>query len=322
MLYMSTPNPTKTCWIQFPLHMRHSEADMLVTLAMNSETGTTNVVLAMCFTQNRSSASSSTSQSALQPGGSKPAILMVSLQKVDWLDSGYSQLYSGLRKNAIVSEILTVRAAKRAMASSKPSAILVTDSTISKPAYSDFLKELVAYTRAGGRVILGAQFSSYFQPDQGPRFFSQWGMPTWDIGSYHHTVFALNPAGIPPPLDPATLFPEYSIKAVLIRGAPRDAAVYLPSPSSRVQSNVFPNVKVTGAQLEESPALWARVGDGFLGYIGDVNGEQASIRLMIEMCGVKIKSETLGRGSIWRASASRQTGRWRLIWRHIRKSRF
>ena len=40
--------------------------------------------------------------------------------------------------------------------------------------------------------------------------------------------------------------------------------------------------------------MFARVGDGHLGYVGDVNGEQGTVRLLLEMCGVKIKPGDMG----------------------------
>ncbi|OCH91987.1 hypothetical protein OBBRIDRAFT_833801 [Obba rivulosa] len=257
---------------------------------VNSTEESISVILAMCFPKELPSFSSGV--------GPKPSVLILSLQKESWTDRNYAQLFNGLRKNATVTEVLSSSAAKRALASSSPSAVLVMDSAISKPAHKALLAQLVQYARTGGRVVIGAQFSNYLGLGDGRQFFSQWGLTSWDVGSYYRTTVALNPAGVPAPLDAKSLFPEYSMKALYIKGATPGDAVYLPTPSSHVESMVFANVRLTESEQEESPAVFTRVGDGYLGYVGDVNGEQPSIRLLIEMCGVKIKPGDLGSRTI------------------------
>ncbi|EMD35990.1 hypothetical protein CERSUDRAFT_156736 [Gelatoporia subvermispora B] len=248
----------------------------------------TRVILEMCFPKHLPSTSSG-------PETTSPSVLILSLNKESWTEESYAQLYRGLRKNATVSEVLSANAAKHALNNSSPSAVLVTDAAIHERKHRSLLAQVIQYARAGGRVVLGLNFSNHFTLGSGPQFFSQWGFPSWDVGSYHRSTFALNPAGVPTPLNSNALFSEYSMKTLHITGInTREDAVYLPTESSHVESMVFPNVQITGSGLEESPAVFARVGDGYLGYVGDVNGEQPSIRLLIEMCGVKVKAGDLG----------------------------
>ncbi|KAI0367860.1 hypothetical protein BV20DRAFT_529006 [Pilatotrama ljubarskyi] len=83
-------------------------------------------------------------------------------------------------------------------------------------------------------------------------------------------------------------------KALHIKNAPRECAVYVPTSDACIQSHVFAPTPITGSGAEESPAVFTRVGKGYLGYIGDVNAEQVSIRLTIEMLGVKVRPGVLG----------------------------
>lgn len=208
------------------------------------------------------------------------------------MNSSYSQLYRALRKNAVVHEVETIPAAmKHLFVYPSPLAVLVTDAAISQREYGPLVARLVAYARAGGRVVLGCQFSNHL--DSAQSFFQRWGLP-WDAGSYHRTTFALNPAGLPTPVASAALFPSYSMKALHIANVARAAAVYVPTDDSRIESRVFAPMQITGTQLEESPAVFVRVGAGYLGFVGDVNGEQGSLRLLIEMCGIKVKPGDLG----------------------------
>ncbi|CDO77835.1 hypothetical protein BN946_scf184714.g10 [Trametes cinnabarina] len=225
---------------------------------------------------------------------SKPRILILSLDKEPYTDDIYTQLYSALRKNASVTEVKTAKAATKALSSHpSPSAVLVSDAAITDAKRNALLTQLIQYARSGGRVILGMQLSNHFPLGTVGAFFRKWGLD-WDHGSYHRTTFVLNPAGIPSPLSPDALLPSYSMKALHLKNVPRECAVYLPAPDARVQSMVFGPTPITGNKAKESPAVFTRVGRGYLGYIGDVNGEQGSTRLTLEMCGVSISPGDMG----------------------------
>ncbi|PIL32503.1 transporter [Ganoderma sinense ZZ0214-1] len=287
---------------------------------MHGEPATTNLILAMCFWPG--------SRAPIPPGdgvpevfytglafveedapphpstsdatdlGPKRNILIVSLEKEDYTDEIYAQFYQALRKNATVTEVQQPRAAQAALsasasASPRPDAVILSDPALTNPKHKKLLASLVDYTRSGGTVVLALQFSNHLKPAQTRPFFARWGVP-WDRGSYFRTTTALNPAGIPAPLNSAALLPSVSAKAVHVKDAPRAHAVYLPTAASHVESRVFARDPITGEMAQESPAVCARVGEGYLGYVGDVNGEQGSTRLIFEMCGVKLKPGDLG----------------------------
>ncbi|KAI0367861.1 hypothetical protein BV20DRAFT_1023528 [Pilatotrama ljubarskyi] len=262
---------------------------------VNGEEHTTAVVVAMAFRPAaETSPAAETRANVAGNSASKPKILIISLEKESYTDSMYEQLYRALRKNASVTEALDVRAANRALSlASKPTAVLVSDAAITKSKHAALLKRLVEYARSGGRVVLAVQFSNHFPLGSVGPFFRTWGLQ-WDKGSYHRTTFGLNPAGVPTPLSADALFPRLSMKALHVKNAPRECAVYLPTPDSQLESLVWAPRPIAGAQAEESPAVFAPVGKGYLGYVGDVNGEQGSTRLVIEMLGVKIKPGDMG----------------------------
>ncbi|KAI1786102.1 hypothetical protein LXA43DRAFT_1185370 [Ganoderma leucocontextum] len=261
------------------------------------------VILAMCFypgSQAPIASGTGGPPISMDPGPTstdeclpRRNILILSLQKPEWTDDMYAQLYNALRINANVTEVQSSGAAFTALATPQPDVVLVSDGAITGPQHSRVLSKLVEYARAGGVVILGMHFSNFFPLSAGRSFFGQWGLP-WDLGSYHRTTFAVNPDGVPTPLDKHTLVPAFSMKALHIKGAAREHAVYLPTAESRLQSLVWAPQPITGELAQESPAVFARVGEGHLGYVGDANGEQGSTRIIIEMCGVKIQPGDLG----------------------------
>lgn len=72
------------------------------------------------------------------------------------------------------------------------------------------------------------------------------------------------------------------MKAVHVKDSAVEAKVYVPLEQSRVESRVFGPDPVDQSQ---SPAVWAKCGEGWLGFIGDVNNEKGSQKLLMAMLG-------------------------------------
>ena len=221
-------------------------------------------------------------------------VLFLSLHKDDWLDEVYSQLYRALARNAYLSEVCDpVDAAAALVSASLPNVVVVSDAALADKDHSAILEKLVEYTNNGGTLIFAMSFSSFFPMGRAREFFQRWGL-SWDAGDYHRTTVGLNPAGVPHPLSVTALFPSFSMKALHLKNVSPECSVYYPTPESRIESHVFPPDKIRPEQATQTPAAFAPVGRGFLGYIGDVNGEQGSTRLIIEMCGVRIRPGDMG----------------------------
>ncbi|TID27705.1 hypothetical protein E6O75_ATG00472 [Venturia nashicola] len=170
-------------------------------------------------------------------------------------------------------------AAKRWLANpeNKPIAILITDpGAVSNVAILDLVK---GYVQAGGIAVFMANFSSFINLDDMDKLWKHhWGLD-WKVGAYHRTEVHLNRAT--PSLSPNSLEPSYSQKAVFLEGVAPENALYLPSPQSRTQSLVFSPEPV---KQDQTPAAFIKRGDGWLGYLGDVNNEAGTQKVVMEIC--------------------------------------
>jgi hypothetical protein len=176
---------------------------------------------------------------------------------------------STLKTYTTKSSMLTLLAS-----STLPTSILVTSSCITEPEYLTLRLKLVHFARQGGRVIFGGSFSSMLPMDEIDAFLKNTWELAWKVGGYHCTTHSLRPkhplvalAGIPH-------FPGgYSMKSVWLRDVPDHYAVYRPTASSRVESHVFAPSEVGET---ETPIAMGRIGEGWVGWIGDVNAEQGT----------------------------------------------
>ena len=73
---------------------------------------------------------------------------------------------------------------------------------------------------------------------------------------------------------------SYSQKAVFLKNVASDDSMYRPSSDSVTQSRVF---LPAPANPNETAVAFAKVGEGRLGYIGDVNNEQGSQAVLLSM---------------------------------------
>lgn len=219
-------------------------------------------------------------------GSERPSVLVLYFLRHNPLADTEQQLLNGLRKNANLLEARDSATALRYLSASKPQAVLVADASITEPGQAPLVDALVEYARAGGRVVFGVRFSSHFPYFEVAPFFRRFGM-LWDRGPFYRSAFALNPNGIPEPLSEDALSPSYTMRAQLITDVPPDAAVYVTT-SVPPQTYPLPPIERNDGRMKECPAAFAPLARGHIGYVGDVNGEQESTRLLLEMCGVKV----------------------------------
>jgi hypothetical protein len=106
----------------------------------------------------------------------------------------------------------------------------------------------------------------------------------WASGDYHRTTFALNPAMTH--FETGGMASSYSQKALHVKNVQRGDAVYLPSDESRTESAVFPSRPV--GDRTQAPAAFAPVGEGKVGYVGDVNNESGTTAVVLRMCGIVV----------------------------------
>ncbi|MCJ1245451.1 hypothetical protein MMC30_002655 [Trapelia coarctata] len=213
-------------------------------------------------------------------------------------DGTWEYLVASLDKLAAVTRPQSLEAAGELLASGDFSSVLVvspeTFLSHSKP-YRILRDQVRSFAEhQGGIVLFCGTFSSFIRPTDFQMYFkNEWKLP-WTTGDYHRTTFSVNPVFKVQNLDPtssyrfdistAELEEEYSQKVLHVRGAPRSAALYITTPESRVESNVFPPTSVHDAV--QAPAVFQAYGKGYVGYLGDVNGEEGTSKAILALCGL------------------------------------
>jgi hypothetical protein len=104
----------------------------------------------------------------------------------------------------------------------------------------------------------------------------------WTSGDYHRTDFTLVPnsrlAAVP------GLERVFSMKAVHIKNVAPEDVIYTPAEGAQLQSHVFapmPVDKSSGVGVAFAP-----FGNGFVGYLGDVNTETGGFKVVLAMSGL------------------------------------
>lgn len=204
-----------------------------------------------------------------------------------------SGLQGGLKK---IREKATVRQAYynkpgecAALLHSFPSAraIWIVDPDIALPLYDALSRQVVAYVRSGGTAVLGGFFSSLIQPTVFDEWMQgAWGLP-WCSGQYERTTVVLQSAAAGRGTGPGWrkgLMESYSCKAVFLQDVAPEDSWYASPPGATSESLVFGPVPV----LSETAVAFAKVGEGWLGYTGDVNSEDGTTMAILAMMGLNV----------------------------------
>jgi hypothetical protein len=230
------------------------------------------------------------SSASPQAASSQPRVFLISISSQPWFDDMYARFIDKLTERAKIQRASTAPAAVRHLASFKedpPKAVLVTDpGATEKKQPKALLEHFLAYVRSGGTVIFCCNFSSFIRPPHFNWFFrTKLDLP-WEFGDYHRTTVHLNRSNLRATQilnhHPGVL-ESYSQKAVFLKNVDLSAMVYRPSEDSRIESYVFPPERVN---LEQTPVALTSYGEGWLGYVGDVNGEEGSDEIVLAMCGL------------------------------------
>ncbi|KAM7193946.1 hypothetical protein V8F20_008216 [Naviculisporaceae sp. PSN 640] len=178
----------------------------------------------------------------------------------------HSHLISAITSKRNIERATTVDGAIQALGNqSTPPIILIADAAITRR--TRVFEEVAACLRKGATVVLCGCFSTSVNQGQFNRSFAQLGLP-WKMGSYHRATTTLRRETVGPELA-SRLPSSYNQKAMFVKGAERPAMWYTEAPSST-----------------EAAAAFVGVGNGKLGYIGDVNGEKETTSVVLAMCGL------------------------------------
>ncbi|TVY90517.1 Uncharacterized protein LAWI1_G004397 [Lachnellula willkommii] len=212
---------------------------------------------------------------APSPSNSLPSVLLVSLEKQSFFDDMYAEVLAVLRSKANVVEVTHIASAMEHL--SRPqaeyAAVVVTDAGVMAKKMVAVQQKLVEYAIFGGTVIIGFHFPTFAPPKDVETFFKdQWNL-NWIFKNYHREMFTLNPRAQQDPQFASrggnNLPRQYSMKAVHLSGTKPEERIYVGEINSAA-----------------SPAVFAKKGEGFLGWIGDVNTEEGTTELLLYMCGI------------------------------------
>lgn len=166
----------------------------------------------------------------------------------------------------------TVEGAVRYLAANKPDVILVTDEGLSERKNQPFLAKVLSYIEEGGRVVIGLQFSPFVKLDNIDVFFETLGV-SWRRGEYRGNECHFNKASkLPTGLNPDDLPGPYYMKALCVRNAQEHEKIYIP-----VEEPLDSQTAVAGAKM----------GKGYLAYVGDVNPTEETFAVILELCGLE-----------------------------------
>jgi hypothetical protein len=213
----------------------------------------------------------------------KPRVLSLSLCHRPFFDATYARLFTKIKASSTFQRVEDGEYAIRLLqGDQKPYAILITDEALTLTKNAPVWNAVLKYVRLGGRAVIMGHFACFVTPSSVKPFFAKAGLQ-WEQGSYHRTTLMLNPQAVGSDLA-SKLLPEYNQKAVFLKNPIWTDSWYVTSENSTLDSLVFPadNVHNTG----ESPVILASVGEGKLGYIGDVNVEEESDAVVLAMCGL------------------------------------
>ncbi|BGP29541.1 hypothetical protein JCM10296v2_001280 [Rhodotorula toruloides] len=147
------------------------------------------------------------------------------------------------------------------------------------------------YAEGGGRVILGGPLANYLPFNMIDGMLADLGV-SWKAHGYHRTTHFLNVghplyASLPGSSQARAALPaSYSTKAVLLKNVPAPEMVYHTTPESQVVSLSMMLVQAKVTNLEVAVAM-GKVGEGWLGWCGDVNQEAGSTQATLWMLGLK-----------------------------------
>ncbi|KAL9047373.1 MAG: hypothetical protein Q9206_006821 [Seirophora lacunosa] len=217
---------------------------------------------------------------------SRPQILYLRLgndPQAGLFDDLYQDVRVQIASQASTQEAMSMAIAQLLLSTQSFKVVLVVDGGTAVKKHNALQKQLASYATVGGTVIFCCLFPSFISPPDMSKLWKNFNEP-WASGDYHRSTFYLSQRmkNVFGSQRARSLPSEYSMKALHLAHVPVDSRVYVPLEQSRTESRVFPATAVDNSQ---TPAAFHKYGDGWLGYIGDVNNESGSQALLMAMLG-------------------------------------
>lgn len=208
-----------------------------------------------------------------------PKVLVIAL---DGLTQDVSREFAFLKNKADVTFVSIEAEASHYLQSQHFTAVLAVDPTIVQES-PNLRRQITTFARTGGKVILCHFFSSLIGPTEFDEYMqTEWNLP-WRFGNYARTNFHLNRQGVNLCRKPG-LPARYSMKAVRLKSVEPSSKIYYPPDTACIQPHVLSGDKYRPiSESTEAGIAFTRIGDGWLGYIGDVNDEEATLTVVLAM---------------------------------------
>jgi len=173
-----------------------------------------------------------------------------------------------LKHKADVTFATTESEASTYLQSQRFTAVLVADPIIVEEV-PHLRRQVTTFAKTGGRVILCHYFASFVKfPDFDQYMQTEWDLP-WRYGSYSRDDFYLNRQGVNLCREPG-MPASYSMKAGRLQFVEPSSKIYY-APES--------------CNPTEAGIAFTRIGDGWLGFIGDVNDDENTLTAVQAMIG-------------------------------------
>lgn len=234
-----------------------------------------------------SSTKSSASTSGKYPPSSsisKDASLVIALlgeQSQTKFMKTFSKQLGQLERKTKVEVVIQRSALEQCLTSRSIRGVYIADGGILSYENSSALLPLFAsYVKSGGTVLAGGLFPSSMNIPNSKAFFGAFGL-TWEMGWYGRAVYEVVPSSELGKKNPE-LAEVYGMKAVNLKGINLDVPVYI-----RNQDEDDSDEESERADDSfDAPVVRARVGQGSVGYVGDVNGEDETTDVVLAMFGL------------------------------------
>jgi hypothetical protein len=232
------------------------------------------------------------------PETSKPSIVILALDQREVYNDVHKDFNSLLARHADVEQVTTPAELRAVFGrETKPAAILCADASLTISTRMDLAEDATSYVRSGGTVIFMGCFSSFARWPDINVLFSRFNVP-WRSGAYTRCTMTLNPKMTL--LDTAGLATGFYQKALQVKDVAGCDAVYFPDVYREdydddddeevdVEArNAAALETLCVAEKTQTPAAFASVGAGKLGFVGDVNNEphMGTRTMILRMCGL------------------------------------
>lgn len=200
----------------------------------------------------------------------KPSTLVVYLSGKPTTPSGYDDILTKLASEGQVHTAESKEAALDILSNPTQATtrILVLDGALANEENLDLARRLVDFAWGGATVILGGSFSSA-EPSRMMELLDRtWGLP-WAYEGKRREETRLNGDAVTVAVaERGGLLEKYTQEAVFVRNVERDAGWYETEDGGAAATVLMP------------------FGEGKVGYVGDVNGEEGTVRSVLAMFGV------------------------------------